>query len=73
MSASIKGLDHWAIVTGDEAKCTAFYEGILGLKVGPLQRRRADRSCDFGPRDRPARSITLLLPCKARTPRWKAS
>lgn len=31
----IKGLDHWAIVTGDEAKCKAFYEGVLGLKVGP--------------------------------------
>jgi catechol 2,3-dioxygenase-like lactoylglutathione lyase family enzyme len=35
MSASIKGLDHWAIVTADEKKCTAFYQGILGLKIGP--------------------------------------
>ena len=35
MTAAIKGLDHWAIVTGDEAKCTSFYEGVLGLKPGP--------------------------------------
>ena len=35
MSASIKGLDHWAILTNDEKKCAAFYEGILGLKIGP--------------------------------------
>jgi catechol 2,3-dioxygenase-like lactoylglutathione lyase family enzyme len=34
MAAGIKGLDHWAIVTGDEAKCAGFYEGVLGLKVG---------------------------------------
>jgi catechol 2,3-dioxygenase-like lactoylglutathione lyase family enzyme len=33
--ATIKGLDHWAILTGDEKKCVAFYEGILGLKIGP--------------------------------------
>jgi catechol 2,3-dioxygenase-like lactoylglutathione lyase family enzyme len=35
MTAHIKGLDHWAIVTSDEAKCKAFYEGVLGLKAGP--------------------------------------
>jgi catechol 2,3-dioxygenase-like lactoylglutathione lyase family enzyme len=35
MSASIKGLDHWAIVTKDEGRCVAFYEGVLGLKIGP--------------------------------------
>lgn len=35
MMANVKGLDHWAIVTSDEAKCVAFYEGILGLKIGP--------------------------------------
>jgi catechol 2,3-dioxygenase-like lactoylglutathione lyase family enzyme len=35
MAASIKGLDHWAILTSDEKRCTDFYEGILGLKVGP--------------------------------------
>lgn len=34
MTTGIKGLDHWAIVTGDEAKCTSFYQGVLGLKVG---------------------------------------
>jgi catechol 2,3-dioxygenase-like lactoylglutathione lyase family enzyme len=34
-AAGIKGLDHWAIVTGDEAKCTSFYQGVLGLKIGP--------------------------------------
>jgi catechol 2,3-dioxygenase-like lactoylglutathione lyase family enzyme len=33
--ATIKGLDHWAILTSDEKKCVAFYEGILGLKIGP--------------------------------------
>jgi catechol 2,3-dioxygenase-like lactoylglutathione lyase family enzyme len=33
--ATIKGLDHWAILTKDEKKCVAFYEGILGLKIGP--------------------------------------
>ena len=31
----IKGLDHWAILTKDEEKCIAFYQDILGLKVGP--------------------------------------
>ena len=35
MPASIKGLDHWAIATSDERQCIAFYEGVLGLKVGP--------------------------------------
>jgi catechol 2,3-dioxygenase-like lactoylglutathione lyase family enzyme len=35
MTASIRGLDHWAIVTKDEARCVAFYRDILGLKVGP--------------------------------------
>jgi catechol 2,3-dioxygenase-like lactoylglutathione lyase family enzyme len=35
MSASIKGLDHWAIVTKDQDRCIAFYEGVLGLKIGP--------------------------------------
>ena len=35
MPASIKDLDHWAITTSDERRCIAFYEGILGLKVGP--------------------------------------
>ncbi len=35
MTAAIKGLDHWAIVTSDEAKCASFYEGVLGLKAGP--------------------------------------
>jgi catechol 2,3-dioxygenase-like lactoylglutathione lyase family enzyme len=35
MAAAIKGLDHWAIVTGDAAKCASFYEGVLGLKAGP--------------------------------------
>lgn len=33
--AVIKGLDHWAILTNDEEKCIAFYQDILGLKVGP--------------------------------------
>lgn len=33
--AVIKGLDHWAILTKDEEKCIAFYQDILGLKVGP--------------------------------------
>jgi catechol 2,3-dioxygenase-like lactoylglutathione lyase family enzyme len=33
--ATIKGLDHWAILTSDEAKCVAFYQDILGLKIGP--------------------------------------
>lgn len=32
--ASIKGLDHWAILTADERKCVAFYRDILGLTVG---------------------------------------
>jgi catechol 2,3-dioxygenase-like lactoylglutathione lyase family enzyme len=32
---TVKGLDHWAILTKDEAGCVAFYEGILGLQVGP--------------------------------------
>jgi catechol 2,3-dioxygenase-like lactoylglutathione lyase family enzyme len=35
MTVSIRGLDHWAIVTKDEARCVAFYRDILGLKVGP--------------------------------------
>jgi catechol 2,3-dioxygenase-like lactoylglutathione lyase family enzyme len=35
MAASIKGLDHWAILTTDEKRCIGFYEGVLGLKVGP--------------------------------------
>jgi catechol 2,3-dioxygenase-like lactoylglutathione lyase family enzyme len=35
MSAAIKGLDHWAILTRDEKQCIAFYEGVLGLKIGP--------------------------------------
>jgi catechol 2,3-dioxygenase-like lactoylglutathione lyase family enzyme len=35
MAAGIKGLDHWAIVTSDEGKCASFYQGVLGLKVGP--------------------------------------
>lgn len=35
MTANIRGLDHWAIVTKDLGLCTAFYENILGLKVGP--------------------------------------
>lgn len=35
MSVSIRGLDHWAIVTKDEARCVAFYQDILGLKIGP--------------------------------------
>ena len=34
MSASIRGLDHWAIVTKHEGRCIAFYEGVLGLKIG---------------------------------------
>jgi catechol 2,3-dioxygenase-like lactoylglutathione lyase family enzyme len=34
MSAVIHGLDHWAITTSDPVKCTAFYEGVLGLKSG---------------------------------------
>ena len=33
--AVIKGLDHWAILTKDEKKCTEFYQDILGLRVGP--------------------------------------
>ena len=33
--AVIKGLDHWAILTKDEKRCTAFYRDILGLRVGP--------------------------------------
>lgn len=33
--ATIKGLDHWAILTVDEKKCVAFYQDILGLTVGP--------------------------------------
>jgi catechol 2,3-dioxygenase-like lactoylglutathione lyase family enzyme len=33
--AVIKGLDHWAILTKDEKKCTEFYQRILGLKIGP--------------------------------------
>jgi catechol 2,3-dioxygenase-like lactoylglutathione lyase family enzyme len=32
---TIKGLDHWAILTKDEEKCIAFYQDVLGLKVGP--------------------------------------
>jgi catechol 2,3-dioxygenase-like lactoylglutathione lyase family enzyme len=32
---AIKGLDHWAILTKDEKKCIAFYQDVLGLKVGP--------------------------------------
>ena len=32
--ATIKGLDHWAILTSDEAKCIAFYRDILGLEIG---------------------------------------
>ena len=35
MMAVIKGLDHWAILTKDEKKCTEFYQDILGLRVGP--------------------------------------
>ena len=35
MTANIRGLDHWAIVTKDQDRCIAFYEGVLGLKVGP--------------------------------------
>jgi catechol 2,3-dioxygenase-like lactoylglutathione lyase family enzyme len=35
MPARIKGLDHWAILTGDEKRCVAFYQDVLGLKVGP--------------------------------------
>ena len=35
MPASIKGLDHWAILTTDEKRCIDFYQGVLGLKVGP--------------------------------------
>jgi catechol 2,3-dioxygenase-like lactoylglutathione lyase family enzyme len=31
---TIKGLDHWAILTADEKKCIAFYRDILGLEVG---------------------------------------
>ena len=31
----VSGLDHWAISTRDEARCIAFYEGMLGLKIGP--------------------------------------
>jgi hypothetical protein len=34
MVAAIRGLDHWSIAS-DEPKCTLFYEGVLGLKVGP--------------------------------------
>lgn len=33
--ATIKGLDHWAILTSDETKCIAFYQDILGLTDGP--------------------------------------
>jgi catechol 2,3-dioxygenase-like lactoylglutathione lyase family enzyme len=33
--ATIKGLDHWAILTTDEKKCVAFYQDILGLEIGP--------------------------------------
>lgn len=33
--ATIKGLDHWAILTSDERKCIIFYRDILGLEVGP--------------------------------------
>jgi catechol 2,3-dioxygenase-like lactoylglutathione lyase family enzyme len=35
MSTSIRGLDHWAITTKDQDRCVAFYEGVLGLKIGP--------------------------------------
>jgi catechol 2,3-dioxygenase-like lactoylglutathione lyase family enzyme len=35
MPASIKGLDHWAILTSDEKRCIGFYRDVLGLKVGP--------------------------------------
>lgn len=35
MMAVIKGIDHWAILTKDEKKCTEFYQDILGLRVGP--------------------------------------
>ena len=35
MNATIRGLDHWAIMTNDPERCTAFYDGVLGLKVGP--------------------------------------
>ena len=34
-AARIKGLDHWAITTGNEQRCIAFYEGVLGLRIGP--------------------------------------
>ena len=33
--ATIKGLDHWAILTSNEQKCIAFYRDILGLEIGP--------------------------------------
>src|SRR5678815_5717643 len=35
MSASIKGLDHWAIVTKDQNRCIGFYRDVLGLRIGP--------------------------------------
>jgi len=35
MSARIKGLDHWTILTRDQDRCVDFYEGALGLAVGP--------------------------------------
>jgi catechol 2,3-dioxygenase-like lactoylglutathione lyase family enzyme len=35
MPPSIKGLDHWAILTNDENSCIGFYQDVLGLKVGP--------------------------------------
>lgn len=35
MPTTIKGLDHWAILTGDEKRCIGFYRDVLGLEVGP--------------------------------------
>ena len=35
IAANIRGLDHWAIVTKDQDRCVAFYEGVFGPKNGP--------------------------------------